>query len=137
MFELSFLVHPTPNQKKQILDIYHSQGWWPKETNNPERISQILKSSHCFVLATSDKEVAGIGRALSDKTGDAYIHDVTVKKKFRKQGLGRKIVKKLIDRLKSDGLTWVALIAENNSHPFYEKEGFKIMEHSVPMFRKL
>jgi ribosomal protein S18 acetylase RimI-like enzyme len=83
----------------------------------------------------SEDELAGMGRALSDKTGDAYIHDVTVREKFRGQGLGTLIINMLINRLSKDGITWVGLIAEKNSHPFYKTGGFQIMENSVPMFK--
>ncbi|MBU1171635.1 MAG: GNAT family N-acetyltransferase [Proteobacteria bacterium] len=135
MFELSFLIEPNDNQKKQILSIYHKRKWWPETVNDPERIHRIVQGSHCFVLAMDGDNVAGMGRALSDKTGDAYIHDVTVEEKFRHQGLGRLIVRKIIDRLVQDGITWVGLIAEQNSHIFYEKENFQTMGKAVPMFK--
>lgn len=135
MFELSILTHPTDEQKKQILSIYHNQKWWPKSVNDPERISRIIAGSHCFVVAMLGDDVAGMGRALSDRTGDAYIHDVNVREDYRHRGLGSRIVRMLIERLKKDGITWVGLIAEANSHTFYEKEAFERMEKAIPMFK--
>lgn len=135
MFELSFLTDPTDDQKKQILSIYHTQKWWPESVNDPERISRIIAGSHCYVVAMQGKDVAGFGRALSDRTGDAYIHDVNVREDFRNHGLGSRIVRMLIERLKQDGITWVGLIAEANSHTFYEKEAFARMDKAIPMFK--
>ncbi|GAB6097474.1 hypothetical protein JCM14469_37280 [Desulfatiferula olefinivorans] len=135
MVELSFVTDPTDNQKRQILALYHRRGWWPKTVNDPERISRIIRGSHCFLLAMEGDEVAGMGRALSDRTGDAYIHDLTVRQAFRNRGLGRRLVRMIIDRLVSDGITWVGLIAEGRSHGFYEKDGFQIMEDARPMYR--
>lgn len=103
--------------------------------NDPERISRIINGSHCFVVAMHDSHVAGFGRALSDRTGDAYIHDVTVREEYRHHGLGSRIVRMLLERLKKDGITWVGLIAEANSHTFYEKEAFELMEKAIPMFK--
>ena len=135
MFELSFLTHPSSDQKDQILSIYHTQKWWPETVNDPERINRIIAGSHCFVVAMHGDVVAGMGRALSDRTGDAYIHDVIVRDEYRNHGLGSRIVDKLIGRLKKDGITWVGLIAEANSHSFYEKEAFEKMEKAIPMFK--
>ncbi len=136
-FELSFLVTPTCSQKQQILEIYHGQGWWPRSITDADRVQRVIDGSHCFLAVTSDDQIAGFGRALSDRTGDAYIHDVTVREKFRKRGLGHRIISTLIARLKEDGITWVALVAENGSHAFYEKLDFKRMDHAKPMFRWL
>ena len=135
MFELSYLTEPTLTQKQQILGVYHDQGWWPESTNDPERVQRVISGSHCFVAAFEGQELAGFGRALSDRTGDAYIHDVTVRKPFRHQGLGHRIISMLISRLKQDGITWIALIAEQNSHAFYNKNDFQIMENATPMFK--
>lgn len=137
MLELKFLTEPTLEQKQQILSIYQSRSWWPETLANPERVQQVIDGSHCFVAAFSGDEVVGFGRALSDRTGDAYIHDVTVKESFRKNGIGSRIITMLISRLKEDGITWVALIAENDSHTFYEKIEFHAMENAKPMFRWL
>lgn len=135
MFELSFVTEPSCDQKKQILAIYHRRNWWPETVDDPERIDRIIRGSHCFLLAMHQDEVAAMGRALSDRTGDAYIHDLTVRQAFRNQGLGRLMVRMIIDRLTRDGITWVGLIAEGHSHGFYEKDGFHIMDDARPMFR--
>ncbi len=136
-FELSFLVTATPSQKRQILAMYHGQGWWPRSISDAERVQRVIEGSHCFLVVTRGDQVVGFGRALSDRTGDAYIHDVNVKTDFRKQGLGHRIISTLVHRLKEDGITWVALIAENNSQAFYEKLDFQTMENARPMFRWL
>jgi spermidine synthase len=76
-----------------------------------------------------------MGRALSDGVSDAYIQDVTVKKPYRGQGIGTQIIQKLVERLNADGLEWIGLIAEKNSHKFYRRLGFKKMPNSVPMLK--
>jgi spermidine synthase len=74
-----------------------------------------------------------MGRAISDKSSDAYIQDLAVIKEYRNKGIGLKIVKKIIEILKKDKINWIGLIAQNNTEKFYEKLGFKIMENSKPM----
>lgn len=137
MYELVFLKEPSHKQKHQILSLYHTQGWWPLNLNDPERVQRVIDGSHCFLAVFSGEDVVGFGRALSDRTGDAYIHDVTVKESYRHHGIGNRIIDTLVARLKDDGITWVALIAENGSHAFYERIGFQIMDNAQPLFRWL
>ncbi len=134
MYTFSFLNVPSNDQKNQILALYHAEKWWPETIIDANRIDDIIKGSHCMLIALSGTEVVGIGRALSDNTGDAYLHDITVKKQHRKNGIGADIVKQLTNRLEDDGITWIGLIAEKNSEVFYQKNRFTTMQNASPMF---
>jgi aralkylamine N-acetyltransferase len=117
---------------EQITSLYRSQGWW-NGSDNPDLVLRIMKGSHCFMVAQQGPEIVGMGRAISDRTSDAYIQDVTVKKNFQGQGIGTHIIRMIIKRLRSDGVFWIGLIAEKDSHGFYELIGFKPMINSTPM----
>jgi spermidine synthase len=99
-------------------------------------VGKIIKGSHCFVAALEDRRIIGMGRAISDRASDAYIQDVTVADAFRGRGIGSQIIHQLISRLQADGLGWIGLIAEKNSHPFYQRLGFVTMPDAAPMLRK-
>jgi len=126
---------PTPDQNSDIICLYCAEGWWSKGTDDAALVDRIVAGSHCFLIVKKGSEIIGMGRALSDGVSDAYIQDVTVNKNFRGQGIGTKIIQKLVERLHSDGLKWIGLIAEKSSHPFYEQLGFKKMSDSVPMLK--
>jgi len=96
-----------------------------------------VQQSHCFAVALDDGVVIGMGRAISDGVSDAYIQDVTVAEAWRGQGIGARIVRRIIERLLCDGLGWVGLIAERGSSPFYEQLGFREMVNSRPMLLML
>ena len=135
MLRYTYLAEPTPDQINEIILLYRLEGWWSKESDDPEMVAQIISGSHCFMIVTRDDETIGMGRALSDGVSDAYIQDVTVKKPYRGQGIGTQIIQKLVERLNADGLKWIGLIAEKNSHKFYRRLGFKKMPNSVPMLK--
>ena len=135
MISLACILHPTAEEQSQILDIYHQQGWWPKTVTDPLRVHRAIQGSHCYVVARDNARIVGIGRALSDGVGDAYIHDVTVVKSYRHQGIGGRIVSLILECLQKDGITWVGLIAEKGSPSIYKKFGFAPLEGSLPMFR--
>lgn len=138
MYKYTFLVNPAFDQIRQIILIYRLTGWWAEDiADDPLHVQQIIAGSHCFVIASKEDEIIGMGRAISDKASDAYIQDLTVVDSYRKKGIGTRILKKLVDRLKDDGIKWIALIAERNSHGFYTGFGFKKMPDSQPMLKIL
>ena len=114
--------------------LYLETGWVrPDEKVPPSVFEKILAQSFCFVGVFDNGRLIGMGRALSDGVSDAYIQDVTVLKVYRKQGLGKKIIKTLIDELHTRGIGWIGLIAEPGTSEFYIDLGFKTMEHYTPM----
>lgn len=135
MITVDILRHPTPKETARILSIYHRQAWWPDTVTDPRRVDRVIHGSHCYVVARDGGEIIGIGRALSDGVGDAYIHDVTVVNSHRRRGIGRRIVARILECLEQDGITWIGLIAEKGSPDLYQKFGFAPFEGSVPMFR--
>ncbi|HAF95593.1 MAG: hypothetical protein A2X34_00510 [Elusimicrobia bacterium GWC2_51_8] len=120
---------------REIITLYRAQGWWGRR-DKPGLLPRLIKGSHCFVVAEREGRVIGIGRAISDGVGDAYIQDVTVLKSERGTGAGSEIVKAIARRLKTDGIKWIGLIAQDNSSPFYARLGFKLMKRARPMLSK-
>lgn len=135
MPDITFLVNPAPYQIRQIIALYRMEEWWTEEPDDPEHVVRIVAGSHCFVIASIEDQIVGMGRAISDGTSDAYLQDVTVKQDYRGQKIGKKIVKALVSRLNRDGLEWIGLIAERGSSGFYKQLGFKKMPDSVPMLK--
>ena len=96
-------------------------------------MEKIIFGSHCFVIASKDDEIVGMGRAISDKASDGYLQDVTVKNVYRNKGLGTRIVAMLVERLHQDGIEWIGLIAEKDSEHLYLKFGFHRMADATPL----
>ena len=129
-----FLTKPTAEQLRAIVGLYRQAGWWPAgEEADYGLLARLVRQSHCFVVAMAGEELIGMGRAISDGVSDAYVQDVTVDSRWRRAGLGSRIVRLILERLRADGLNWVALIAERGSAPFYGQFGFEEMEDARPM----
>lgn len=137
MISYDFPETVTTGQKDQLLALYRAEDWWKAERLFPKQIDRIILGSHCLIIAKKGDEVIGMGRALSDGTGDAYLHDITVKKTYRGQGIGKEMIRRLVKRLTGDGITWIGLIAERNSSGFYQTNGFKIMDNASPLYFEL
>lgn len=132
--QIVFLTDPSADHLRAIVGLYRQAGWWPgTEAEDYGRLARLVRQSHCFAAAFAVGELIGMGRAISDGVSDAYVQDVTVDQPWRSHGIGSRIVRRIVERLVSDGLGWVGLIAERGSAPFYEQFGFKEMANSRPM----
>jgi len=118
----------------EIVKLYEAGGWW-RENYDRSVIPMIIKGSYVFAVAADkkNKKAVAMGRVLSDGVSDAYIQDLVVLPEHRGIGVGRCLVKKLLDHCFSQGIRWVALIAEPKQSFFYEKLGFETMKGYVPM----
>jgi aralkylamine N-acetyltransferase len=138
MLNYKFLINPSSDQILQIIALYRTAGWWENDTpDDPALVGRIIAGSHCFMVASEGEKIAGMGRAISDRASDAYIQDLTVLEMYRNMGVGTEIVKRILSRLEADGIKWIGLIAERNSHEFYEHLGYRIMPDSMPMLKIL
>jgi aralkylamine N-acetyltransferase len=129
-----FLADPTEDQMRQIVELYRAQGWWQTcDEGRKEFLPNLIAGSHCFVIATDGDSVVGMGRAISDGISDAYIQDLSVRHDCRNKGVGKMILKLLLERLHADGIAWVGLIAEPGSKNLYRRAGFSEMSEAIPM----
>jgi spermidine synthase len=136
MLLYNFISNPTENQIREIIRLYQMEKWWEGDSDNTETVQKIISGSHCFVIATEDDTIIGMGRAISDRVSDAYIQDVTVLPMFRGKKIGSRIIRMIIEKLNQDGIGWIGLIAEKNAKVFYEPLGFSVMPNAAPMLRK-
>lgn len=119
---------------KDLILLYKQAGWWePSFDQHPEFLDSIVKDSAVFVGVFLEEKLIGMGRALSDLASDAYIQDVTVLKEYRGKGIGKKIIRALIEKLKEENVDWIGLIAEPGTSPFYAELGFEPLKDHVPL----
>ncbi|HNX39466.1 MAG TPA: GNAT family N-acetyltransferase [Methanothrix sp.] len=120
--------------KDQIVDLYRAGGWWTEEMD-PSRIGDLMQASFAFALAIdiSTGRAVGMGRVISDGMADAYVQDLVVLEEWRSSGVGRMILRRLLEECRNHKLTWIALIAEPGKEDFYRSMGFRPMPGHVPM----
>jgi len=120
--------------QQEIVGLYKAGGWW-KSSYDSSKINDLIQGSFAFAVIIDKKtsKAIGMGRIISDGVSDAYIQDLVILKKYRNLGIGKKLVKFLIDFCKSKKITWLALIAEPDQDKFYEPLGFKPMNKYIPM----
>jgi len=102
----------------------NSVGWI---TLMPDQVEAILSNCICYSLNVDGKTIA-ICRVLWDGGYTAYIADVIVNEKYRRQGFGKTMVKHALEEIKSRMKTgWIVkviLVAAIGRESFYEQFGF-------------
>ena len=115
--------------------IYRSVNWYDENFSH-EAMSRICQNSTLFAGAFINDEMVGMGRLLSDGVSDGCIQDVAVLKEFQGLGIGKAIVKKLVDESLKLGIDWIQLIATPGNEKFYASLGFEVMTGHTPMLYK-
>ena len=120
--------------RAEIIVLYKEAGWWkPDYSRDSSFIDSVVKNTYCFAGAFHKNTMIGMGRGISDGCSDAYIQDVVVLEKYRGHGIGAAIIREIVGHLRSNGIDWIALVAEPGTEKFYRGLGFRRMKKHVPM----
>lgn len=97
----------------------------------PQQAEAALRAGLYNVTAFCDGKAVGMGRLVGDGAMYWYIQDVAVLPEHQGHGIGKNIVKKLLQYVylhtSAGTFTTVGLIAAKDKDGFYEKLGFKAM----------
>jgi ribosomal protein S18 acetylase RimI-like enzyme len=109
-----------------IVELYQSAGWWRESPEARAVIPDMIRGSLCFMVARAlDGRIVGMGRVISDGCSDAYIQDVTVLPSHRSLGIGRELIRRLVQFCVDRKISWIGLVAEPGTQGFYEELGFE------------
>ena len=97
-----------------------------EEQHVPEEIELDADDAQAFhALATLGGDAIGCGRMLDHGDGEVKIGRMAVVPQFRGAGVGRDILRFLMDRARARGLRKAVLHAQLSAEGFYLKEGFR------------
>ena len=118
----------------EIANLYRAGGWW-KDEYDPKELPRLIQGSFLFAVAVNLQtgQAIGMGRVISDGVSDGYIQDLVVLPKYRKTGIGARIVSTLVKKCIESGISWIGLIAEPDTEKFYLPFGFHPMEGHIPL----
>ncbi|MFA5051225.1 MAG: GNAT family N-acetyltransferase [Patescibacteria group bacterium] len=111
---------------KKIDELRLSVGWTKRRSDKKWR--EILSKSYFVYSVWDRKKLIGMGRILEDGIMCMF-YDIAVHKDYQSKGVGKMIMKKLIEQVKNKGYTSIGLFADKRNIkfliPFYKKFGFK------------
>lgn len=101
-----------------------------KINNSKLQIEKSLKNDLYDVVVIDGNKLVGMGRIVGDGAIYWYLQDIAVIPEYQGKGVGRIIVKKLMDYIYNNSLTdtktTIGLMAAKGKEKFYEKFGFVV-----------
>jgi predicted GNAT family acetyltransferase len=89
---------------------------------SPEQLRVSFENSYAACIAyAGGSNIIGTARVLSDGVCNAYIVDVWTLSAYRRQGIARTMVQRLLDRLKGQHV----YLFTDDAEDFYERIGFR------------
>jgi GNAT superfamily N-acetyltransferase len=117
----------------QLLALYHIT-WWAKE-RTLEQVLRALEHSRPVFTAWDGPKLVGFTRVISDLTYRATIWDVIVADSHQKRGIGREMMRRVLDHPDLKTVTMFVLLTKDQ-HRFYEHLGFTTDRESSMMLRR-
>jgi len=116
--------------ESEVIAIYKANGW--SSADKPRQLLSALGNSHSLATARVAGRLVGLGNAISDGHLVAYFPHLIVHPHFHRQGIGRALMKALLERY--SGFHQLMLTADGDATKFYESLGFERAGKTVPMW---
>src|SRR3990170_2363955 len=105
-----------------IHDFLANQSYWAKDIPF-EVMKRSIENALCFGVYHQGRQV-GFARVVTDYATVAYVGDVFIIGPYRGRGLGKRLVKAIVDYPELKGLRlW--FLGTKDAHDLYRKYGFK------------
>ena len=115
---------------EELSDLYRVA---PLGIKPPEALRTVFGNSMFRCFAYADGTLVGAGRALADGLDCAYIGDVAVHPDEQGRGLGKEIIRRLVEQ--AGGHKKIILYANPGKEGFYIKLGFLPMRTAMGMWQ--
>ena len=118
--------------KDQVEELYLSVGW--VSAQYPNRLYKALMNSDTVFTAWDGERLVGLIRAIDDSELVAYLHYMLVDPEYQGHGIARRLLDMIKEKYRD--YLYIELMPEDkNNVPFYEKNGFEVMEGGTAMYR--
>ncbi len=116
----------------EYFNLFETTGWNKDYKLTLEELYQsILNSSYC-ISAHVDDNLVGFGRILSDGIVHAVLFDVIILPEFQRNGIGSRIMEKLLEECRKNKIRDIQLFCANGKLEFYKKFGFEVRSEDSP-----
>lgn len=99
----------------------------------PENLRKAFAESYEVVFCMNENRLIGVGRVISDGIYYASIFDVAIDPEFQGQGLGRKIMERLMATVPNCN---IHLTSTFGNEEFYQKLGFRRHKTAMAKYEK-
>ncbi len=119
-------IYISTDKKKLDIDFIHTYlsvvSYWAKGRTK-EEVMISIENSLCFGVYRHDGKQLGFARVVTDKVAFAWVMDVFVSPEVQRQGIGKMLVKHILDHESLQLVKGIGLRTED-AHGLYRQFGF-------------
>lgn len=112
-----------------VWNFLHRQAYWGRWRSRGDVERQVRGAWRVVGAYAGDGAMVGFARAVSDDVAFAYLADVFVLREHRGQGIGRRIVRAMVEDGGGSEFRWVA--HTRDAHVLYAGFGFRPADRSL------
>jgi GNAT superfamily N-acetyltransferase len=114
------------------MDLFNTTGWNSEYNLSNNEMQRTLDNSWYMVSAYNEDQLVGFGRVVTDGVIHAMIYEMIVLPEFQKKGLGKQILKMLVDKCLQNNIRDIQLFCAKGKKEFYIKNGFVSRPYDAP-----
>lgn len=122
----------TTNPDKIDIDSLHNllayESYWNQNIPKEILMKGIKNSLNFSLIDTKEKKFIGFARAITDYATFAYLCDVIIDKSYQGKGLGKWLIRTIMNHSELQGLKFWFLITKD-AHSLYSQFGWKPLEN--------
>lgn len=113
-------------------DLFQTTGWNDEYNFTQQDLENAIKNSWYLNSIYDSDKLIGFGRVIADGVHHALIVDLIIHPDYQSQGLGSKLLDKLVTKCKDAKIRDIQLFAARDKFEFYEKFGFEKRPINAP-----
>ena len=120
-FEYSF----TKSLSAEKVEELYSDVDWTSYTQDMPKLMRGIDNSLDVISAWDEEKLVGLIRTIGDKETIIYIQDILVLKDYKRQGIGRQLMKQILEKYQDVRQIVLLTDSELEQKCFYESIGLK------------
>lgn len=122
---INYKYNQAPNRADldELIGLFTEFAYWPMPLQ-PSDWEKLLANTPLFIIARDDDKIIGFARLLTDFVRWAQLYDVLVHKDYQRTGIGRSLIKRLIEHDSISTVRNISLSTLSDRSGFYESLGF-------------
>ena len=122
-------------QAEEVCRLTVLVGWPDPALHGLALVQKVWDEAPAIVVARDGEQLIGICRAMWDGGIMAFVRSVVVHPDYQGQGVGRELLRLLLEELERMGVEHISLWATEGTECFYEKFGFVARQSVTPMMK--